>query len=112
MRALALMLSGLLTTATVVAIEPGDVRIITPRPVSPENQGDVDAVITAQIRASISSDQSLSNNAHNVSISTDGGIVMLKGPVDSEDEKAAIEARARGVDGVKEVTSQLEVVSR
>ena len=37
---------------------------------------------------------------------------MLKGPVDSEDEKAAIEAKARGVDGVKEVTSQLEVVSR
>ena len=107
-----LVLSGLLTTAPAVAIEPGDVRIITPRPVSPENQGDIDAVITAQIRASISSDQSLSNNAHNVSISTDRGIVILKGPVDSEDEKAAIEAKARGVAGVKEVTSQLQVVSR
>jgi hypothetical protein len=59
--------------ARALAIEPGDVRIITPRPLSPQNQGDVDAVITARIRASISSDQSLSNDG-------DGGIELVQVP--------------------------------
>lgn len=95
--------------AVTAAIEPGDVRVITPRPLSPQNQGDVELVITAQIRAHISGDPTLSNNAHNVEIATDQGVVVLKGPVDSVAEKAAIEAKARQVEGVKEVASELEV---
>ncbi len=112
MRVGLLIACSLAVAATAVAIEPGDVRMMTPRPVSPQNQDDLDHLITAQIRAQVAGDPSLSSNAHNVEINTEGGIVVLKGPVDSTEEKAAIEAKARSVGGVKEVTSQLEVVSR
>jgi osmotically-inducible protein OsmY len=56
-------------------------------------------------------DDALSTNAHNVKIITDNGSVVLRGPVNSPQEKAAIEAKAKSVPGVKQVTSQLEVVS-
>lgn len=37
------------------------------------------------------------------------GVVTLRGPVKSEPEKSAIEAKARQVAGVKRVDNQLEV---
>jgi osmotically-inducible protein OsmY len=36
-------------------------------------------------------------------------MVTLRGPVKSAEEKAAVEAKAKQVAGVKSVTSQLEV---
>ncbi|HSP97512.1 MAG TPA: BON domain-containing protein [Candidatus Dormibacteraeota bacterium] len=70
---------------------------------------EADRTITAEIRSRVVKDDSLSTNAHNVKIITDKGMVTLRGPVDSVHEKAAVEAKAKGVPGVKEVTSQLEV---
>ena len=40
---------------------------------------------------------------------TQGGMVTLKGPVRSEEEKRAIEAKAAEVAGPDKVTDQLEV---
>jgi osmotically-inducible protein OsmY len=40
---------------------------------------------------------------------TADGIVTLRGPVKSEDEKKAIEAKAKQVAGVTKVTNLLEV---
>jgi hyperosmotically inducible periplasmic protein len=72
-----------------------------------ENRSDRD--ITQQIRQSIMKDKSLSTYAHNVKIVTQDGQVTLKGPVQSEDEKKAIEAKAAEVAGENKVNSELNV---
>jgi hyperosmotically inducible protein len=72
-----------------------------------DNRSDRD--ITQQIRQSIVKDKSLSTYAHNVKIVTEHGQVTLKGPVRSEDEKRAIEAKATEVAGESKVTSELNV---
>ena len=66
-----------------------------------DNRSDRD--ITQQIRQSIMKDKSLSTYAHNIKIVTQGGQVTLKGPVRSEDEKRAIEAKATEVAGGQQV---------
>ena len=68
-----------------------------------------DREITQQIRRSIMKDKSLSTYAHNVKIVTQDGQVTLKGPVRSEDEKKAIEAKAAEVAGENRVSSELNV---
>ena len=72
-----------------------------------DNRSDRD--ITQQIRQSIMKDKSLSTYAHNVKVITTNGQVMLKGPVRSEDEKKAIEAKAAEVVGENKVTSELNI---
>ena len=68
-----------------------------------------DSDITQQIRQAIMKDQSLSTYAHNVKIITQNGQVTLKGPVRSDDEKRAVEAKATEIAGQNNVTSELEV---
>jgi hyperosmotically inducible periplasmic protein len=72
-----------------------------------DNRSDRD--ITQQIRQSIMKNKSLSTYAHNVKIVTHDGQVTLKGPVRSEDEKRAIEAKAIEVAGENKVTSELNI---
>ena len=72
-----------------------------------DNRSDRD--ITQQIRRSIMKDKSLSSYAHNVKIITQDGQVTLKGPVRSEDDKKAIEAKATEVAGDGKVTSELNI---
>jgi hyperosmotically inducible protein len=72
-----------------------------------DNRSDRD--ITQQIRQSIMRDKSLSMYAHNVKIVTQDGQVTLKGPVRSEDEKKAIEAKAAEVAGDGKVISELNI---
>jgi hyperosmotically inducible periplasmic protein len=62
-----------------------------------------------RIRKSIIEDKSLSTNAHNVKIITRNGMVTLKGPVDSDTEKAAIEGKAVEVAGKENVVNKLRV---
>src|ERR1700683_5099487 len=69
-----------------------------------DNRSDRD--ITQQIRKSIVKDKSLSTYAHNVKIITQNGQVTLKGPVRSEEEKQAIEAKATAGAGENKVTSE------
>ena len=72
-----------------------------------DNRSDRD--ITQQIRRSIWKDKSLSTYAHNVKIIAQNGMVTLKGPVRSEEEKRVVETKANEVAGANKVTSQLEV---
>jgi len=72
-----------------------------------ENKADLD--ITATIRQAIVDDKSLSANAHNIKVITNTGIVTLRGPVKSDQEKMAIEAKAKQVAGVARVDNQLEI---
>jgi osmotically-inducible protein OsmY len=72
-----------------------------------DNRSDRDT--TQQIRRSIVNDKALSTYAHNVKIITQHGQVTLKGPVQSEDEKKAIEAKAAEIVGENKVSSELSV---
>jgi len=56
-------------------------------------------------------DKSLSTYAHNVKVVVQNGQATLKGPVPSEEEKKAIEAKANEVAGEGKVTSKLEVTA-
>jgi len=71
-----------------------------------------DREITQQVRKAIVKDKSLSTYAHNVKVITQNGMVTLKGPVRSEEEKKAIEAKAAEVAGQDKVTNQLDVKSK
>jgi osmotically-inducible protein OsmY len=68
-----------------------------------------DRGLAKRIRASIVDDKSLSTYAHNIKIVAQDGKVTLKGPVRSEEEKSAIEAKATEIAGAGNVINQLEV---
>ncbi|MGA7931625.1 MAG: BON domain-containing protein [Candidatus Sulfotelmatobacter sp.] len=72
-----------------------------------DNRSDRD--ITQQIRQSVVKDKALSTYAHNVKIISQNGMVTLKGPVRSDEEKRAVEAKAAEIVGQDKVTSELEV---
>ena len=60
-------------------------------------------------RRSIMQDKSLSTHAHNVKVISQKGMVTLRGPVRSDEEKSTLEAKAAEIAGKNNVTSQLEV---
>jgi hyperosmotically inducible protein len=68
-----------------------------------------DREMTQNIRRAILNDKSLSTNAHNVKVITIGGMVTLKGPVRSEEEKRTIEAIAGRVAGKDKITSEIGI---
>lgn len=78
---------------------------------TPMDQGNSssETKITAAIRKGIMGDKTLSFTAKNVKIITVGSKVTLRGPVKTDQEKAAIEALAKQTAGVGEVDDQLEV---
>jgi hyperosmotically inducible protein len=72
-----------------------------------------DRELARQVRKSLMQDKSLSTYAHNVKIIAQNGMVTLKGPVKSDEEKQSIEAKAAEVaGGADKVTSQLEVAAK
>ena len=74
-----------------------------------QKENEADLQISQNIRKAIVADDSFSMDAHNVKVITSGGVVTLRGPVKSQQEKAAIEAKAKQVAGVTRVDSFLEV---
>lgn len=75
-----------------------------------QSQAGVDVRVTADIRRAIMTDSNMSMNAQNCKIITDkSGLVTLRGPVNSQSEKDAIEAKAKAIAGVTKVDNQLEV---
>src|SRR5580704_5933171 len=76
-----------------------------------ENQSDRE--LTAKVRQALVKDKSLSTYAHNVKIIVQDGIVTLKGPVRSEEEKKAVEEKAaEAAGGADKIKSELEVSSK
>ena len=76
-----------------------------------DNRTDRD--MSQQIRQAIMQDKTLSTYAHNVKIISQNGTVTLKGPVRSEDEKQAIEAKANEIAGSNaKVVSELTVAPK
>jgi osmotically-inducible protein OsmY len=68
-----------------------------------------DRDLTKRIRQAVVGDKSLSTYAHNVKIVTRGGQVTLKGPVNSEAEKQAIEKKAIAAAGAGRVTNDISI---
>jgi hyperosmotically inducible protein len=81
----------------------------TPPTADQQKMNPADRAITQKIRKAIHQDKSLSTYAHNIKIITQDGKVTLRGPVQSEDEKSNLEAKAVAVAGQENVTNQLEV---
>jgi hyperosmotically inducible protein len=71
-----------------------------------------DLQLTREIRLSLSKDKSLSTYAHNVKVIAQNGKVTLKGPVRSEDERAAVLAKATQIAGEANVNDEMSVVGK
>ena len=75
-----------------------------------QSQSKEDIRITAEIRRALLDDKSFSTNAQNCKIITDkAGVVTLRGVVETQAEKDAIEAKAKSVAGVTRVDNLLDV---
>jgi hyperosmotically inducible periplasmic protein len=74
-----------------------------------QKENPADRQMVRQIRQAIIKDKSLSTYAHNIKVIVQNGAVTLKGPVRSDDEKNALEAKATEVAGEGKVTNELEV---
>jgi osmotically-inducible protein OsmY len=68
-----------------------------------------DRVLSQKIRRAIVKDKSLSTYAHNVKIISENGMVTLKGPVRSEEERRAVAAKAAEVAGREHVKDELSI---
>jgi hyperosmotically inducible periplasmic protein len=74
-----------------------------------QSNGKADRELTRKIRQALVKDKDLSTYAHNIKVITNNGAVTLKGPVRSDDEKKAVEAKAAEAAGGASITNQLEV---
>lgn len=70
-----------------------------------------DVELTRRIREAVVADESLSTSAHNVKIITVNGVVTLRGPVASAQEKTKIAETAKKLAGTKQIENQLEVAA-
>ena len=73
----------------------------------PEN--DADRKIIQEVRQALTSDNSLSTSAQNVTVVSNNGKVTLKGSVKDDSEKQKIANKATQVAGVNNVDNQLTV---
>jgi hyperosmotically inducible protein len=71
-----------------------------------------DRDLAAKVRKAITDDKTLSTYAHNVKVIAHDGMVTLKGPVRSAEEKSSIEAKAAEVAGAGKVTNELTVAPK
>ena len=73
-----------------------------------ENKSDRE--LTQQVRKAIMGDKSLSTYAHNIKVIARNGEITLKGPVKTDEEKQAVEAKAAEVaGGADKIKSEIEV---
>ena len=73
---------------------------------------EADRNLLATVRRAVVGDKTLSTSAHNIKIVARGGVVTLRGPVSSEDEKGRIADLAQQVAGVVSIENQLDVKTK
>lgn len=74
------------------------------------NRSDLET--TRLIRRAVVTDKALSVYAQNIKIIVEHGVVTLKGPVRSEEEKQSIEKKAAEIAGAAQVKNQIEVTPK
>ena len=77
-----------------------------------QKQNLTDLTLTQQIRKALMKDKSLSTYAHNVKIVSQNGMVTLKGPVRSDEEKHYVETKAAEIAGRDNVRSEISVAPK
>lgn len=75
-----------------------------------QSEKKTDRDLTQKIRQAVVEDDALSSDAHNIKIITVDGIVTLRGPVKSAEERNAIGAKAVKIAGAGKVKNQLEPI--
>jgi len=90
-----------------------NVRDSDDRTLTSEDQSEkkADRELTQKIRKAVVEDDSLSTSAHNVKIITVDGMVTLRGPVKSAEERNAVGAKALKIAGAGKVKNQLEIAA-
>jgi osmotically-inducible protein OsmY len=76
-----------------------------------QSETEGDRALTQQIRQAVVADDSLSTTAKNVKIITVNGVVTLRGPVKTDQERTAIAVVATKLAGADKVQNQLEVTA-
>ncbi len=78
---------------------------------TPQTQSNAktDRDLLASVRRTIVKDKSLSVAAHNIKILVEGGVVTLRGPVKSDEEKSKVESLAKSVAGVTSVDNKVDI---
>lgn len=86
----------------------------SPEEMTADQQGQTkeDREITQRIRQAVLDDESLSTYADNVKIITVNGMVTLKGPVRSEEEKNIIEEKAAAIVGETNINSEIDIAPK
>lgn len=78
-----------------------------------QKENSSDRVLAQQVRRALVKDKALSTYAHNIKVIAQNGVVTLKGPVRSDQEKQAIEAKAAEVaGGADKIKSEIDVASK
>ena len=74
-----------------------------------QKENETDRELARQIRRALVKDKSLSTYGHNIKVISQNGVVTLKGPVNSDEEKRAIESKAAEVAGSPDkIRSEIE----
>jgi len=78
-----------------------------------ESVGNVvdDTIITTTVKAELAKDLRL-GTLTDIEVSTTQGVVTLAGKVHNSEEKAMVEQKVRGVNGVVKVNNELHIVSQ
>ena len=86
-------------------------RDTSPDKITADQQGQSkeERELTQKIRQAVMDDKALSAYAQNVKIITVNGMVTLRGPVRSEDEKRTIQEKAGQIVGKNKIKSEIEI---
>ena len=78
-----------------------------------QKENSSDRTLAQQVRRALVKDKSLSTYAHNIKVIAENGVVTLKGPVHSDQEKQAIEAKAaEAAGGADKIKSEIDVTNK
>lgn len=80
---------------------------------TPQTQpnNEADRKLLAAVRRAVVEDENLSMSAHNAKILVNNGVVILRGPVKSSDEKSRIEKLVLTIAGVTRVENHLDIAT-
>lgn len=89
-------------------------RDTAPQALTADQQAETpqDRKLTQQIRRAIVTDKALSTYAHNVKIVAVGGMVTLKGPVRSAEEKQAVAEKAAQIAGPANIKNEMDIAPK
>jgi hyperosmotically inducible protein len=110
--ALSVSLMAALAPRRQAAAAPGDINLNedqTSPTADQQKMNPSDRALTQKIRKAIHHDKSLSAYGRNIKIFTQQGKVTLQGPVQSEEEKGNLGAKAVSAAGQENVSNQLKV---